>query len=442
MRARSFPRHLRLSDVVLIVVGSVVGSGIFRTPALVAQHLPAASLVLAAWLAGSIVALCGALVLGELGARLPKGCGPYAYLSAAFHPIVGFAYGWTGLLASFSGGIAAAAALFAGYFLALTGLPFSPAIVAAVALASLSVVNAFGLRAGNRLQGTLTVLKIVALLAIVAAGIFAHPAPASHHEAPAAMADWPGALGIAMIPILFSYNGAMVANFMAPETNDAPRTLPLGLILGMACVAILYVLVNASCVRILGIHGLAQTPVPASSVLFAWAGPLGSRIAALVVAIVTLAFISNRVLTVPRLYQAMAQDGLFFRHVARIDPRTHAPVVAIAVQGVVAMLIVLSGNYDQILNYVVATFYAFNGLLALALVVLRMRDRGRLSLRAFRVPAHPISTAIYLVASWGVAIAACVTDPRDGLIGVAILASAIPVYFLWTRRGVPAGAPS
>jgi APA family basic amino acid/polyamine antiporter len=441
VRAHSFARHLGRYDVTLIVVGSVIGSGIFRTPAVVAQRLPIAGLVIAAWFVGGIVALCGAFVLGELGARLPKGCGPYAYLSNAFHPIVGFAYGWTGLLASFSGGIAAAAVLFAGYFLSLTGLRFAPAIVAAVALAALSVVNAFGVRAGNRLQSALTVLKIVALLAIVAAGIFAHPAAPSSPGAPAAMPVWPGALGIAMVPILFSYNGAMVANFMVAETKDAARTLPLGLILGMTCVTILYVLVNASCLRVLGINGLAQTPVPASSVLLAWAGPFGGRIASIVVAVVTLAFISNRVLTVPRLYQAMAQDGLFFRHVARIDPRTHAPVVAIAVQGVVAMLIVLWGNYDQILNYVVSTFYAFNGLLALALLVLRARARIAAPLGEFRAPGHPVSTVVYLVASWGVAVAACVADPRDGLVGIAILLSAIPVYFLWARGGAMTGAP-
>lgn len=426
----------------LIVVGSVIGSGIFRTPAVVAQSLPVAGLVPAAWFAGGIVALCGAFVLGELGARLPKSGGPYAYLRDAFHPIVGFAYGWTGLFASFSGGIAAAAALFAGYFLSLTGLRIWPSVVAVAVLALLVVVNALGVRAGNRLQRTLTLLKIVALLTIVAAGIFAHPAAVSTPARQAALPAWPGALGIAMIPILFSYNGAMVANFMAAETKDAARTLPLGLILGIACVTILYVLVNTSCIRVLGLGGLAQTPVPVSSVLFAWTGPLGSRIAALVVAIVTLGFMSNRMLTVPRLYQAMAHDGLFFHHVAQVNARTHAPVVAIAVQGVVAMLVALWGNYDQILNYVVATFYAFNGLLALALFVLRARDRTAVPSRAFRVPGHPVSTAVYLVASWGVAIAACVSDPRAGLVGFAIVLSAIPAYFLWTRRGAMAGAAS
>jgi basic amino acid/polyamine antiporter, APA family len=435
-----FAVKLCVRDVTLIVVGGVIGSGIFRTPAVVAQRLPIPAMLLGAWLAGGAIALCGAFVLGELGARRPKGCGMYAYLRDAFHPLVGFAFGWTGLLASFTGGIAAAAALFAGYFLALTGLRIAPAVVAIVALAVLAAVNALGVREGNRVQAALTGLKIAALLALVAAGIFAHPS--AHSEPTIASLPWPSALAVAMIPILFSYNGAMVANFMAAEVRDAPRALPLGLVLGITGVAVLYVLLNASCLRILGISGLAHTAVPASAMLLAWAGPVGSRIAALAVAIMTLGFIGNRMLTVPRLYHAMANDGLFFRPVAWTDPRTHAPVVAIAVQGVVATIIVLWGSYGQILNYVVATVYAFNGLLALALFVLRARDRasGREPFGGFRVPGHPVSTAIYLLASWSVAIATCVAYPREGLTGLAILLSAVPVYFLWARRAPPASA--
>jgi basic amino acid/polyamine antiporter, APA family len=432
-----------LYDVALIVIGSVIGSGIFRTPAVVAQRLPMPALLLGAWLAGGVIALFGAFVLGELSARRPDGCGMYAYLRDAFHPLVGFAYGWTGLLASFTGGIAAAAALFAGYFLSLTGLPIAPAIVAVVVLAALAVVNALGVRSGNRLQSALTALKVLALLALAAAGIFAHPV-ARGEAASVTPSFWLSALALAMIPILFSYNGAMVANFMTAEVKDVPRTLPLGLSLGMACVAVLYVLVNAGCIRVLGINGLATTAVPASAVLLAWAGPLGGRVASLVVAIVTLGFISNRMLTVPRLYYAMAQDRLFFRHVAWIDPRTRAPIVAIAVQGVIAMFIALWGSYNEILNYVVSTFYAFNGALALGLFVLRARDRatGYAPPGNFRVPGHPVSTAIYLLASWGVAIATCIAYPRDGLFGLAILLSAVPVYFLWSRRVAAPGVAS
>jgi basic amino acid/polyamine antiporter, APA family len=429
-------RRLGLTDVALIVVGGVIGSGIFRTPAIVAQRLPIAGSLLAAWIAGAVIALCGAFVLGELSARRPEGCGAYAYLRDAFHPLVGFAYGWTGLLASFTGAIAAAAVLFAGYFLALTGLHVAPALVAVVVLAALAIVNALGVREGNRLQAALTLLKMLALLALIAAGIFAHPAAGSQFATPVPSASWPSALAVAMIPILFSYNGAVVANFMTAEVKDVTRALPLGLFFGMLCVGLLYVLVNASCIRVLGIDGLAPTAVPASAVLRAWAGPFGGRLASLVVAVVTLGFISNRMLTVPRLYYAMAQDGLFFRPVAHIDPRTRVPVVAIGVQGAVAMLIALWGSYNQILNYIVSTIYAFNGLLALALFVLRARDRAAAHVPpgGFRVPGHPVTTGVYLVASWGVAIATCVAYPRDGLVGMAILVSAVPAYVLWKRR--------
>jgi APA family basic amino acid/polyamine antiporter len=430
-------RRLGPYDVALIVIGSVIGSGIFRTPSVVAQRIHLPSLILAAWVAGGIVALFGAFVLGELGVRRPEGCGAYAYLRDAFHPVVAFAYGWTSLFASFTGGLAAAAVLFAGYFLSLTGLRMAPVLVAAGALAVLALINALGVRTGTNVQSGLTLLKVAALLALVGATVAAHPA--ARAEPPVISAPAAGtlaALGIAMVPILFTYNGAVVANFMAAEARNVTRTLPLGLMWGMSGVVALYLLVNAGCIRVLGVSGLAGTPVPVSAVLHAAVGQTGARLAALVVAVTTLGFMSNRMLTVPRLYHAMAEDGLFFRAVGRIDPRTHVPVIAIVLQGIVAILIALSGSYEHILNFVVATFYIFNGLLALALFVIRARDRdaGVPQPGSFRVPLHPVSTALYLLASWGVAIATCVAYPRDGLVGAMIVLSAVPVYALWSRR--------
>jgi APA family basic amino acid/polyamine antiporter len=227
----------------------------------------------------------------------------------------------------------------------------------------------------------------------------------------------------------------MVANFMAPEAKNVTFTLPLGLWLGISGAAVLYLLVNAGCLRVLGADGLASTPVPAAAVLRAAAGSAGAQVASLAVALSTLGFISNRMLTIPRLYHAMADDGLFFRAVAWIDPRTHVPVVAIALQAAFAMLLALSGSYEHILNYVVSTFYVFNGLLALALFIIRARDRhaGIAHAARFRVPGHPFSTALYMLVSWGVAIATYVSYPGDAIVGIAILLSAVPVYFIWTR---------
>jgi APA family basic amino acid/polyamine antiporter len=227
----------------------------------------------------------------------------------------------------------------------------------------------------------------------------------------------------------------MVANFMAAEAKNVTFTLPLGLWLGISGAAVLYLLVNAACLRVLGVAGLASTPVPAAAVLRAAAGSTGAQVASLAVAVSTLGFISNRMLTVPRLYHAMADDGLFFRAVAWIDPRTRVPVVAIALQAAFAMLLALSGSYEHILNYVVSTFYVFNGLLALALFILRARDRhaGIEQAARFRVPGHPFSTALYMLVSWGVATATYVAYPSDAIVGIAILLSAVPVYFIWTR---------
>jgi APA family basic amino acid/polyamine antiporter len=206
---------------------------------------------------------------------------------------------------------------------------------------------------------------------------------------------------------------------------------------GIAAVAVLYVLVNAGCLRALGVDALARSVVPVSAVLQTTVGAIGARLASLAVAITTLGFMSNRMLTVPRLYHAMAHDGLFFHAVGKIDPRTRVPVVAIVLQGIVAVAIALSGSYEHILNYVVATSYAFSGLLALALFTLRARDRrsGAPGAALFRAPWHPLSTIVFMIASWGVSIAACISSPRDGLAGLAILATAIPVYAIWARRG-------
>jgi basic amino acid/polyamine antiporter, APA family len=434
-------RRLGATDISLIVIGSVIGSGIFRTPSVVAQRAPNAALILAAWAAGGVVALFGVFVLGELAARRPDDCGVYAHLRDAFHPIVGFAFGWAALLVALSGGLAAAAIVFAGYFLAFTGLAIAPGIVAAMTLGILALLNALGVRQGATTQNVLTILKVGALLAVVVGGSIA---PAPHREPQLLLGSAIGGAGafaafsVAMIPVLFSYLGAQVANFVAPETRNAARALPLGLTLGMIGVATIYVLVNAACIRSLGIGGLARTDVPVAALLARAAGPIGARLASIAVALTTLGFMSNRMLTVPRLYHAMAADGLFFRAVAWVDPRTHAPVVAIVLQAAVAIGIALTSAYAHILNFVVAISYAFGGLLAVALFTFRARDaRGGVpNGEGFRAPLHPVSTIVYMLASWGVSIATCVAYPRDGLLGLGIVLSAVPVYLIWSRTRV------
>lgn len=426
-------------DVGLIVMGSVIGSGIFRTPAVVAQRAPEQALVYSAWVAGGIIALFGVFVLGELAARRPEDCGMYAYFRDAFHPVIAFAYGWSSLLAGLTGGVAAAALLFSGYFLSLTGLSLAPATVAAIALGVLALLNALGVREGANTQNVLTVLKVGALIALVVAGFVVHPAvPQSSTILAGPRPGALGALGVALIPVFFSYAGASVVNFMAAETKGAARAMPIGLTAGMLGVIVVYLLVNAACIRSLGLAGLAHTDVPFATVLARSIGPIGTRLASIAIAVTTLGFMSNRLLTVPRLYHAMAADGLFFRIVGLINPRTRVPVVAVLLQAIVAMIIALSAGYGHILNYTVSVFSVFNGLLAVAIFVLRARDRGDSAQRelVFRVPWHPVSTLVYMLASWAVAVATWIAYPVDGLIGLAIVLSGVPIYFIWTRARV------
>ena len=428
-------RRLGTVDVGLIVVGSLIGSGIFRTPSVVAQRAPA--LTTAAWVVGGVISLFGVFVLSELGARRPDDCGPYAYLREAFHPVVGFAYGWASLLAASTGGLSAAAILFAGYFLTLTGLPLAPVLVAAITLVLLTILNALGVRQGAAAQNLFTILKLAALAAVIVAGLLAHPTPHAQTTAVGFPLETAGAFFVALIPVLFAYNGAQAATFMTAETRNAARALPIGLSLGVLGVIVVYVLVNVECVRMLGVAGLAHTDVPVADTLAKAVGPMGSRLASIAMALTTLGFMSNRMLTAPRLYHAMAADGLFFRAVAWVDPRTQVPTVAVVLQAALAVLIALSATYGHILNYVISVVAAFNGMLALGLFILRARDRVRddADAQRFRVPGHPVSTLIYMAASWGIAVATCIAYPMDGLIGLLIVLSGVPVYLLWARTG-------
>jgi APA family basic amino acid/polyamine antiporter len=429
-------RRLGSVDLLLIVVGSIIGSGIFRAPSVVAQRVHTPGLILIAWIGGGVIALFGSFVLAELAARRPDGFGVYTYLRDAFHPLVGFAYGWTALLVAFTGGIAAAAILFAGYFEPLTGLHVPIVALAVGVILVLTLVTCAGVRGSSNVQNALAVLKIACVGGLIVAGFVAHPAAAARPPLFASLGSGNllSDLGIALIPVLFAYNGAIVASFMGGETKAPARSLPFGLWSGMLVVVVLFVAANAGFVRALGTDGLAATATPVSDVLRLATGPFGERLAALAVVLVTLGFISNRMLTAPRLYYAMAKDGLFFPQAAWVEPRTRVPVIAIGVQGLVAIAIALSGSYERVLNYVVSTAYVFAGLFALAIFVLRARDRrAGAATPVFRVPGHPVSTVVVIAVSWAVALDTYVRYPADGLFGLAILASAVPVYLIWIR---------
>ena len=434
---RGLAKRLGVFDATLLVMGGIVGSGIFINPYVVARQIHTPFLILAAWIAGGAVALAGAFVYAELAARRPETGGQYAYLRDAFHPSVAFVYGWTLLLVTQTGGMAAVAVTFARYFLEITHSTISEVFVSAGALAVLTVVNCFGVRAGSNVQSALMILKIVAIAALVAVGLFvARPAIAASPQfldRPMSM-NLVAAFGAAMTPVLFAYGGWQTTSFMAGEMKNSRIDLPRALIIGVVGVVLLYVSVTYSYLRVLGAAGLAASTTPASSVMRAALGESGARFIAIGIAISTLGFLSQGMLTAPRVYFAMADDGLFFRSVAWISPRTAAPAVAIALQGVVAMIIAVSGRYEQILNYVTSVDFILFGFTGISLLVFRARQPES---DGFRTPGHPFTTIFFIAACFLVVASTIYKYPANSAIGLVIMLTGVPVYFFWRRPAVP-----
>ncbi|MGC2620918.1 MAG: amino acid permease [Acidobacteriaceae bacterium] len=431
-------QQLGLFDATMMVMGGIVGAGVFMNPYVVAQRLHTPVLILAVWIAGGAIAIVGSFIYAELGARIPKVGGQYVYLREALHPVFGFLYGWALLLIIQTGGMAAVAVTFARYFLELTGLPVSERTIVIATLALLTAINCLGVKVGSRVQSILMVLKIGAIACLVAGGFFLvkHPHPVLHPVLDRPMSfDLLTAMGAAMVPVIFSYGGWQTTNFIAGEIRNPRRNLARALVIGVAGVVALYVSVNLVCVRALGVDALAATNVPASAVMRIVAGEPGARLIALGIAVSTVGFLSQSVLTAPRVYFAMAEDGLFFRSVAYLSKRTNAPVVAIVLQSCWTLVIAMTGRYDQILNFQVPIDATFFGLSAACLFVLRHRDRVAGSREpGFRVPGHPVTTAVFILACWAIVANALWKYPRNSFVGVFILLLGLPVYFWRSRR--------
>lgn len=437
--AKELSRSLGLFHATMVVMGGIIGAGIFINPYVVAREVHHPAEILAAWALGGVVAMCGAFVYAELGAQMPEVGGQYAYLREGYRPGVAFLYGWVLLLVVQTGGMAAVAVTFARYTRELAPMGLSDAAVAALALGILTVINCLGVRAGSTVQSGLMVLKILAIAAMVGCGwlLSGKAAAPAANEAIGSTSSIGAvaAFGAAMSAVMFSYGGYQTANFIAGEMKRPEVTLPRGLVLGVAGVMVLYLGVNWVLLRALGAAGLGAALAPASALMRLALGDRGAELIAAGIALSALGFLSQSMLTAPRVYYAMARDGVFFRKVGWLDPWTRVPSVAIVLQGVWAAVIAVSGRYEQILNYMISIDLLFMGLTATCLFRERFR-RGRESAR-FRIPGHPWTTLLYIVASWLVVIGTVIHDPVHAGIGFAILAAGVPVYLLWRRHAVP-----
>lgn len=434
-------RQLGLFDATMLVMGGVVGAGIFMNPSVVARQVHTPALMLGAWIFGGIIGVGGAFIWAELAATLPEVGGQYAYLREAYHPAVAFLYGWVLLLVIQTGGMAAVSITFASYFRELTGIHAEDWVIASVALGILTLVNCLGVKTGGRTQSVLMVMKIVAIATLVIGGL----ALAGRHVTSMTAADRVWSLpsfGGAMVPVLFAYGGWQTANFIAAEVKEPKKNLPRGLLIGMLGVLVLYVAVNWICLRSLGPQALATTRTPATAVMRLALGQRGATFIAAAITISTLGYLSQSILTAPRVYFAMADDGLFFHAVAWLNPRTHVPVIAIVLQSLWTIVIALSGRYEQILNYVIPMDFLFFGLTATTIFVFRRRAaQGAMNTsQGYRVPGHPVSTALFVAVCWWVVGNTIYRYPKNSLIGFALLLAGIPVYWFWSRSALARSA--
>ena len=428
-----FKRELGPFDATIVVIGGIIGSGIFINPYLVAQALDTPAQVLAAWAIGGGVAIAGALAYAELGRMMPRAGGQYVYLREAWHPAVGFLYGWALLFLIETGAMAAVAITFSQYALRLAGAPdANPQPIAIGSIVLLSIINYFGVKPGSRVLNVFVVLKVAALAVLILFAWFQAATPGWFSTGRVDdTATTAFSFGAALIPILFAYGGWQVANYVAEEMRDPERHLPRSLIYGTLIVVAIYLLANVAYIRTLGLEGLAATKTPAADATKLWMGAAGEKFIAAAIAISTFGFLNLAVLAPSRVYYALAADGAFFPALAKLHPRFGTPGGAIMLQSAWAIVLGLTGEYGELLDTVVFADWIFFGLTVAGLFVLRRRLGDR---AGKHMPGYPVLPILFVAVAVVVVCSTIMNAPAwRSAIGAGLLLLGIPVFYLFKK---------
>jgi basic amino acid/polyamine antiporter, APA family len=451
MEQTGLRRQLGLFDAMMLIAGDMIGIGIFVTTGDIAQSLPSPGGILLIWLLGGLLALAGALSCAELAASMPVSGGDYNYLRAAYGPLVGFLSGWSSFLVTFCGSIALLAVVFAVFVsfffpvVAMDHVLFTFNVFGATMTISgghllallvvyvLTAIHYVGVGIGAKVQNILTVLKIGAIVGIIVLGVFIGNGSLEHFSP---FFEWdkikPGLFGLAFLPVIFTYAGWNAAIYMAGEVREPEKNLPRALIRGVLLVTLLYLAINAVyiyAVPVEQMQGKIRVSELATTALF------GYQTSALITAIVTVSILGAVNVTSmigPRIYYAMARDGLFFKSLARVHPRFHTPSNAILLQAVWITVLVLTGTFGTLLSYVSVVIGVFSALTVGALLVLRMK-RPELK-RPYKIPGYPWIPWLFILANLGIAVATLREQPLDALRGFGIVALGIPAYYFWKHR--------
>ncbi len=434
-------RALGIGDAALLVIGSMIGGGIFLVGAEVASCVQSPAGYLGVWLAGGLLALAGALCNGELGGMFPRGGGEYVFLKEAYGAPFGFLSGWTSFWIGFPGSIAALAAGFGRAGGELLGVSSRPAqtSMGLVAIVLLTALNAFGLHAGKWAQYVLSGAKLVALACLLLAGAFL--AHGGHdHFTPFFAPEKPGSLANAFIPIFFAYTGWNAATYVAGEIRDAQRNLGRALALGTITCAAIYLALSAVYLRAMPITEMRAHPDIAHAAVERLFPPGAAAFLTALVAVSVLSSLQAMIVTGPRIYQAMAEDRLFFAPLARLHAGSRAPVIGLALQGLIACVELVSGGFEQILAFATFGMILFATLTVSAVVVLRARRPDQP--RPFRTPAYPLVPIVFVASNLWVMWSVVVGGSREAVIGLFIIATGVPAYFVFSARRDPRRDPS
>ena len=430
---------LGVFDASMLVVGSVVGAGIFLVGGFVAQTVTSPAAFLGVWFIGGVFALAGALCNGELGVLFPRGGGEYVYLSEAFGSRLGFVSGWTSFWIGFPGSIATLASGFGRNLGQLAGLPpGSETAIAVFAVILLTGLNVLGLRRGKHVQNVLSVAKLLAFALVIVLGVFFGHGHAAHFQPFASAYQPPSGLATALIPIYFAYSGWNAATYVAGEMRDPHKDLGRALAYGTLACVVLYLAVNAGFLSALGLDGLRSAKDVAGATASSTFGSGMGSFVSLLVALAVLSSLQATIVTGPRIYHAMAADGLFPQGLARLHATTRVPVAALVVQGALSVILLLSGRFETLLNFTTSALCLFSTICVASVIVLRVR-RPDLP-RAFKTPGYPLTPLLFIGGNLWILYSLVAGGAREALIGVGIVLTGLPAYayFKRTKQLAPA----
>jgi len=442
-------RRLGLFDSTMMMIGIVIGSGIFLTTGIMAQSLPSVSLLLLAWLFGGLITLAGALIFAELGASIPAAGGLYVYLRDAFGPLTGFLYGWITFLVYMCGSIAGLAVAFAEYFghffPSLSTKTYiistdwfslsSGQLVAVIIILLISGINYIGVAFGKFIQNIFTIIKIGTIFVFIVLGFTigrVSPIDFSINPMNFSFGQLLTGFGIVMVAVFWTFDGWNNVNFIAGEIKNPKRNLPYALIMGTLLISILYLLVNMVYFIALPVNEMAGTVTIAESASSALFGRTTTGLLSAAILISVFGALNGTIFVGARVYYAMAKDKLFFDKVAVIHPRFKTPTFAIVIQAVWACVLALSGTFEQLFTYVIFVSIIFWIGAALSLYTLRKKFPN-LS-RPYKTWGYPITPAIFILVSMGILINTLIESPMESLSGLGFVAIGIPIYYYWKNK--------